>query len=271
MATIKRAACIGHLSDNASMRPADAIVTLYNELRINNTRQNIKGIFLVSNDALLFIMEGEPSDLALCLYKLRNDERLADINLIASHDITTPLFSNWQIRFFKRDSELHMQYFEKIHKHLHNTIKFSCAEDKTRYQAFLPGQHSHTQTADREASHTTPTTNASFADKLLMIRSWPKPTQMKLTPRVMRACSLLSSRKIPYNALLQSQIWESEQLLKQFLQDINQLGILVIQNQAAQLTNGSNPNLRTHHSSETDNRFSNLLKKFITPSETRVS
>lgn len=269
---MKCIACIGSLSASANLRPADAIVTLYNELRINNARQMIKGIFLVSHTTLLLVMEGETSDLALIQYKLRRDERLSDLSVIASSDISHHLFNNWQIRFFKQGSNSHHIYFEKLHQYLEPSLRLHNTLDKQRYSLFLheqPGANVYALPSSSSATTTAAQGTQDYSDKLFSITAWPKPTQIKLTPRIMRACSLLSSRHIAYSVLLNSHIWETEQLLQQFLDEMNSIGIL-------STTSGSRANqpltlADIQPPSESADRFSQLLKKFIAPQKTHAS
>lgn len=251
---MKRIAFIGTIS---KQHRSTQLIDLYNQSRIYNTEHDIKGVFLVCKNIILQVLEGDSAELGKAVYNARREERLEDFSIIINTDIEKGLFNSWPIRFVKQNDPVQNSFLSKLKKALLHQVAFNDSKAKELFDSVFTVRDtvvSFPPTA-LKASEGEPSNIRDFAAHSYLLTAWPKPTQMRLSPPVITACSALVQGSLRYDELLARNIWSSEDELQSFLTRVNGLGILQIYD-----VGKSTSHARVQASND---KFSQLLKKFI--------
>ncbi|MDO6682614.1 BLUF domain-containing protein [Oceanobacter sp. 5_MG-2023] len=272
---MKRIGCIGTLQTGAFDNHSAYILDIFNELRSYRLSHESNGIFIAFDDNFLLILEGNPDSLATNLYRIRRDHRIKYISILFNQNINKVIFTHWRLKFFDKQSEAHADYLFNLRKKVIPSITLGSPEDQLIFDTFFPSakppeppEHSHPSISEASplACTKSPQSPASidFEHKLLSLSAWPKPTQLQLTPPIMKTCSLLSHHKISYQTLYNKGIWASETELKALLSALIKLGVLIVNEAPAE------QHLKVAEKSVSQpaplDRFGSLMKRFLTSS-----
>ena len=269
---MKRIACVGNLVRSNDSDHSGDIVGLFNDIRAFHSEGTLCGLFLVYDNSFLQILEGESSGIANAVYKVRKDPRLEDCHIILNESIEKPHFTHWKVKFFRPHMDSHRALLQELDSGILSACHFESRAARRCYDGFFPESFDLpvlTDVCDPEADA------AAGGDELLdyprysySINAWPKPGQVKLSPPIMRSCSLLSKQRIQYDELLKRGLWETEAELQAFLQQMIKLGVMkAYSNDSAaskvhQLETKANaPAAQPHKAGD---RFGALMRKFLT-------
>ncbi len=286
---MRRIACIGKLSSANQTQLCEQVLDIFNQSRIFNSSKQIHGIFLVQEEIILQVFEGNQDNIGEAIYKARRDHQIEDLTIIANYSCAKPAFSSWNMRYIRPGGHTSQVHLERIKAELEPHLKSDQAAALTLFRRIFPAPA--TDTGTTAATHGTArldqatviaTENTSLdaeqlRTQLLSIRAWPKASQVKLSSPVMKACALMSKGKISYQELQQRCLWATETELTHFLSQLNYIGILVLAPMAAVANDAGVANdadLATDAEqvpASQGDRFGMLMKKFLTNTRLRVS
>jgi hypothetical protein len=257
---MKRIAFIGTITED---KGSSHLIKLYNESRVHNSENDIKGIFLIHKNIVFQVIEGEADKIAEAVYRSRRDKDLNDFSVVINTHIKEPLYKNWPLRFVNNGNASHAEFIQKLQDVLTRQIVVSNSKDKDLISAIFSIPNSVVKFPIKKSDATALSNDEPNANKLrdgytgyaLSVTTWPKPSQMPMSAQIIKTCSLLSRGFVNYNDLLAKQIWASEIELVKCLNSLNKLGIL---NATLSKDNKSQATAKP-----TNDRFSNLLRKFL--------
>ncbi|GAB1266351.1 BLUF domain-containing protein [Aurantivibrio infirmus] len=281
---MKRVACLSTILPSADESSASSnVIDIYN-LTVNyNSDHKITGSFLVSNNFVLLVMEGDSIEVGQIVFKIRQDKRLNDFSFIHKSEISEPKFSSWGIKVLREDLKGQLTFLRKLKSILRSDLDLKSELDRERMKCFLPPSQASTKSAEvtlkKKPVKTEPTVTLSdgtstqtseFSGYAMSLNSWPTPGLIKLNGELIKICARLVRRPQPYEELLALGIFSSKGMLDKYLNDLNKLGILKKHRTI------SKPNLvgikggppKPKQSAGVD-RFSTVLKNFLKASKHR--
>lgn len=275
---MKRIACVGNLVRNNDSDHSGDIVGLFNDIRAFHSEGTLCGLFLVYENSFLQILEGESQGIANAVYKVRKDPRLEDCHIILNEGIEQPYFSHWKVKFYRPHMERHRALLKELDSGILSQCNFDSSAARRCYETFFP--ESFDLPILTEVCNPQPETGTQEADSdsgIIDYRSfsysiscWPKPGQVKLSPQIMRSCSLLSKQRISYDDLLQRGLWCDESDLQCFLQQMIKLGVMKTYKAEApgskvhQLDTSAKTEPQPPTPHKPADRFGALMRKFLT-------
>ncbi|MGB3619798.1 BLUF domain-containing protein [Ketobacter sp. MCCC 1A13808] len=287
---MKRIVCIGMLPLAPQSRLSAPLMSSYDESRKFNSQHDVNGVFVVYKNIVLQVLEGEATAVASAAYRIRRDSRFERCSIIVNCDIEKPYFNTWFIRLVKPGVKTPQTFLAKLKKVLEKDFVFESPKDRKLYEDIFIAERNLTPEADdslqknegagpapikphpikpapitqavESAPASKPANPTQFVGCALSLSSWPKPTQMRLNPKGMKTCSLLSHRYVSYQHILSKEIWPSESELVEFLIQLQDAGTLLVKTGSDADT--PMPVKAQNPVPEKADRFSHLLKKFIT-------
>lgn len=269
---MKRIGCVGEIKSDKNTGLSEAVVGIFNELRVFNNEYSINGVFLVFHNTVLQILEGETHQVASAIYKLGRDPRLANVSILFNNDVNSEYFSSWKVRFLQSSSKSHKQYLDQLYEDIFEGVDISDADAKERVdQLFFKRGSTAEVGASQAAGGVTSLKDSIITLKDLHkmefgITGWPKPGQLTLTPQVMKACSLLSKSPLSYRGLVSRQVWSTEKELDVFLGQMLALGLIRLTGVKANDLQGS---AALDSTPPVKDRFGQLMKRFLTSNRQR--
>lgn len=277
---MKRIVCLCTLPQSYQESLSTHLMVAYDELRKFNIEFGIKGIFIIYKNTVLLVFEGDAKAVARAAYKARQDSQFKTFSLIVNCDIEAHYFNRWSIRLVKPESRSQQSFLDQLKKELEKDFKFESPKDRKLYEdiyiaerntAVIPLPNKRKTIANAAAkSNVNPLQKNDLMGSAVSITMWPKPTQMKPTAAAMKTCSLISNRFVPYQTLLDRNIWPTESELVRFLNFLHGLGTLQLKVcHLADKSTIADPQVE-HKPTEPD-RFSQLIKRFITSPRSKAN
>lgn len=269
---MKRIACLSTLRSNADSQSLSSghLVEIYNTSRVLSRRHGVTGVFLVSDNYLLQVAEGESEHLSRMIYILNRNDNIIDTNVIANQTIERPVFPGWTIRVLDNMADNRQSFLGKIGLLLAKDIHLKSDLDALRLSYFfdlkdaLSRANSKQSNAPTEAQQNQ--AEIDFEGKMLSLTQWPKPSQLRLTVETMNLCSQLVGKTTSYEALKTLGIFSSEQGLRDSLNRLNSFGTLNVSSSGTGIQDNSAPSNVTPLTKKIGNRgdrFSRVLRRFI--------
>ncbi|MDY6918988.1 MAG: BLUF domain-containing protein [Pseudomonadota bacterium] len=277
---MKRIVCLCTLPQSFQDNLSAYLMDAYDDLRKFNIEYDIKGIFIVYRNTVLLVLEGEGKAVARAAYKTRMDTRFKTCSIIVNCKIETPYFNRWSIRLVKPDSESQQLFLNRLKKELEKDFVFESPKDRKLYEDIYIAERNQVPAGAPAASgagapQAQELKHSDLVQYSVSLSAWPKPTQMKLTPPAMKTCSLISNRFVPYQTLIDRKIWPTEADLEQFinlLYSLETLSLKMYQQPAGVSPAQAEPQKTAEQkTSEKQDRFSQLIKKFITSPRSKVN
>lgn len=263
---MKRIACLNTLSiTSEDPKASQQLVDIFNDARLYNKAQDIKGVILVAKDVVLQILEGDASTLGKALYKLSRDTHTQNASIIMNSQVDKPLFNSWRIKFFNQSNEKNEIYLKNIYQEIKQDLDITSDNDQARLDNFFNFEEAPQSIDNLEISIT-----GQFAGLELSLKAWPKPSQFKPTPDLLRLCTLLSKKPTGYDSLKAMGLTQSDRLLDEYLERLKGNGLLELKpmpskndsdfasKEPAPIKTGTDAS-----QAESGDRFSNVLRKFI--------
>ncbi|MDO6747007.1 BLUF domain-containing protein [Gilvimarinus sp. 1_MG-2023] len=269
---MKRIACLCTITEPEDHTShSENVFYIFDSARKFNKEQNIVGTFLVLNNVLLQILEGEPSGLANVVYRVNRDPRISNVAVILNTAIETPSFTRWSIKLLSEQCAAHRTYLQKIHSLINEKSLLKTNEDRIRYnkifQSILSENIKQNQTPEEDSY-----TSTSFNNTLLGMSSWPRPTQLRVNAGLMKICPLLIGHTIEYKKLLELELFNSAQELNSYLQQLREAKALtIIQTQDPSNLHSFEAHQNKNQQTPRPGRFSQALKNFISGQGMRAS
>ncbi|UTF60109.1 BLUF domain-containing protein [Gilvimarinus sp. DA14] len=253
----KRIACLSSiLSPEKVISYSEQVYQIFDSARRYNKEHAIVGIFLVYQDTLLQIFEGDGNELAQVIYRTNRDPRLTQISVIANQEITTLKFTRWNLKLIHDTSAAHSEYLDKINRLLQPNLRLSSTLDKIRYEKLIARDN----TEQNEKFSDTP---PSFSNTLLSMKSWPRPTALRMDAGLMKICPLLIHKTVAYDRLKELQIFAQNDELDRRLLQLHKINALQVTQQKSP---GEPHRLKTASKPEapkSSHSFSQALRQFI--------
>lgn len=280
---MKRIACISTIVGPSGEEDSSTkLMALYNSTRVYNRENDITGVFLVSEKNCLQIMEGSSESLANAVYRISRDDRISDFSIVMNSQTKGDEFAGWTIRFINNASASHHSFLAKLQNQCFSDIQPKSDLDRERLKCFF----GHARTANKNPEKTLkkiaayPGSNSAatetskhYNENVVSISTWPRPTQLKMTPELIKLCSNLAKRPAHFERILAQNICSSPEKLNSYLSALERLGLLKIHATA----NG--PNLRVigrpspestpesnaaiQPTEKAADRFSSVLRRFL--------
>lgn len=231
---MKRVACLSTIHSLPSDNPSSyQVIDIFNSTRGQNSDQQITGAFIISDNLLLMIIEGEATRLANTIFVLRQDKRLKDFSLIMNMDIDKPEFTSWGIKLLRTNSEGQTRFFEKLSNIFRDNLDLKSRLDEQRLDVFLhlckipkTGAPSTEQNQSDHQKTILNTNEPNLRDSVISLTGWPKPGKIKLSPELIKVCARLVGRPQHFEDLLNANIVDSEETLLAYLTALHKLDIL---------------------------------------------
>lgn len=260
---MKRLVSIGRLSASEAASRTEQIMNLFNEQRLFNLNLNVHGALLVNSEVVLSIFEGADEAVAQAFYQFNKLHALADFSHILNLKTDNGICNSWQLKFYRSESESCQNFVERLQTMIDQEGRFENVNAKELWLKLIDSVESVNDELDKPLNSQNdfdPTVPMfpPFEASMLALRAWPKPSQIKLTPSIMKACATLVKKPMSYPDLLNMGIWQSADDLQSFLKTTHQLGLLKT---SSVTVSTSRPQPVRKVSSES--RFSKLLKKLI--------
>jgi hypothetical protein len=274
---MKRIACISTITTQTDEGDAvTQLMALYNSTRVYNRENDITGVFLVSDTSCLQIMEGNAESLASAVYRMGRDPRISDFSVVMNSNTDAAEFAGWKIRIISTGTDAHLDFVARLKESLANKIQAKNDIDSTRLACFFGkpelSEKLHTPTVAAPTpipASISSTSKKIYDDCVLSISGWPRPTQMRMTPELIRLCSNLTKRPVHFERILALKLCSSTEKLTHYLSVLESLGLLKTHSSVGipNLRVVSNPSIAANTTeqavSKTADRFSRVLRRFI--------
>ena len=272
---MKRIACISTLISQPDDGDASTqLMALYNSTRVYNREHDITGVFLVSESNCLQIMEGNSESLASAIYRIGREKRMSDLSVVMNCHTDVAEFSGWKIRFINDKADAHLDFITKLKATVADKIEAKSSADSARLERFFGrADASAERPIERLAAPSVVSLDSkapkSYEDSVVSIASWPRPTQMRLTPELIRLCSNLIKRPAHFERILALQLCSSKATLSRYLASLDGLGLLRIHSSVSgpnlRVVDGSTaqPDMDDEAVKKPSDRFSRVLRRFI--------
>lgn len=255
---MKRIAFIGSI---VKQKETSQLMALYNESRIFNNENGVKGVFLVSKDIILQVLEGKSEKVAEATYRFRRSKYIDNFSVVLNNNIENPLFKNWPLRFVNKSNSAHCDFIQNLAKILKPKLNIQAKSDRIALDTIFDTSNTvisfPKENTDVENKNDENPVNQNFEGKALSVSGWPKATKIPMTPPLIKTCSLMSSAYIDYNELVDRKIWPTQKELNSFLHILDGLGLLKVAD--------SEPHEEQPVAVAANDRFSSLLRRFIHP------
>lgn len=256
---------------------------MYNSTRIYNREHDVTGVFLVSKNHVLQIIEGDGQALGNLIYRFGRDTRCQDLSVVYNQHTSSSQFQGWTIRFIGESSNNHSAFLQKLDQILAGNIDLKNPTDRQRYDVFFSGLVSGTVPAPAPAGQPgiealIPTAKPPLADNVvplarqgarnayqksvISLSRWPKPSQLKLTHDLIKLCSRLVGKPVLYERLCATGICQSESVLLQYLSSLDHLGLLRT-HANAESPRVTEVDMPVPRMEGTADRFSKVLRRFL--------
>lgn len=247
--------------DTNDSQYADRVYQLFESARIYNKAHDINGAFLVRDNNLLLIIEGKASDLAKVTYQMGRDPRIADLSVVINRDTPTALFNRWAIKLLNNGHDEHTTFLAKLQYALNSQLEIRAEADRARLAAFFltPPRHHNADTQPMASS----APSQRYQSMLLSMKSWPRPTQLRLTADLIKLCPLLIGHQVSYQRLLDLNIFASEEKLLEQLRLLDDVQALELSPLPANASLHKIGDQTPVSSSSPSSTFSQALRRFI--------
>ncbi|WP_339674051.1 BLUF domain-containing protein [uncultured Zhongshania sp.] len=274
---MKRIACISTITTQPDEGDASTqLMALYNSTRVYNRENDITGVFLVSDSSCLQIMEGNAESLANAIYRIGRDPRISDFSVVMNCNADAAEFAGWKIRIIGAGTDAHLDFIARLKESLADKIQAKSSTDKTRLESFFGRPELPTPTPTTTLATPTPapanissTSKKIYEDCVVSVSAWPRPTQMRMTPELIRLCSNLTKRPAHFERILALKLCSSNEKLTHYLSVLESLGLLKTHSSVGvpNLRVVSNPSISANTAEQpvnkTADRFSRVLRRFI--------
>lgn len=270
---MKRIACISTITTQPDEGDISTqLMELYNSTRVYNRENDITGVILISDSSCLQIMEGNSESLASAIYRMGRDPRISDFSVVMNCNADIAEFAGWKIRILGNGTDAHLDFVARLKETLADKIQAKNNNDRTRLERFFGKQEINTNVAAPKLTEPTSISRTSkkiYDDCVLSVSAWPRPTQMRMTPELIRLCSNLTKRPAHFERILALKLCSSNEKLTHYLSVLESLGLLKTHSSVGA------PNLRVLSNtpsiantaeqpvSKTTDRFSRVLRRFI--------
>ncbi|WP_269617511.1 BLUF domain-containing protein [Zhongshania sp. BJYM1] len=272
---MKRIACISTITTQPDEGDASTqLMALYNSSRVYNRENDITGVFLVSDSSCLQVMEGNAESLASAVYRMGRDPRISDFSVVMNSTADVAEFSGWKIRIISAGTDAHLDFVARLKEIVADKIQAKSSHDSTRLESFfgtpkLAANSQPPKLAESTSTGTSSTRKKVYDDCVVSVSAWPRPTQMRMTPELIRLCSNLTKRPAHFERILALKLCSSTEKLTHYLSILESLGLLKTHSSvgAPNLSVVSNQSITTNTTasaaSTTADRFSRVLRRFI--------
>ncbi|VUD69198.1 hypothetical protein TDB9533_04564 [Thalassocella blandensis] len=279
---MKRVACLSTIQSLSNDTSSSFnVIDIFNSTRAYNLEHQITGSFIVNNDYVLMIVEGESTHLGNIIFKTRQDNRLMDFSMIMNVEIAEPEFTSWGIKLLKQGNEGQERIYEKLNNIFKDDFKAKNAIDKKRLQCFLDAAsklktnqtkvkpiESSTSLKAESSSRPAQVKDFQYQNSMISLTGWPKPGKIKLTPELIKICARLVGRPHRFEDLLQEKLVASEAALVARLNELHGLGIMRKHRVDEKPTLvGIKGGLSNKPRVSSTDRFSTVLKNFLSASK----
>ena len=165
---------------------------------------------------------------------------------------------------------------QRLKESLADKIQAKSSTDKTRLESFFGRPELPTPTPTTTLATPTPapanissTSKKIYEDCVVSVSAWPRPTQMRMTPELIRLCSNLTKRPAHFERILALKLCSSNEKLTHYLSVLESLGLLKTHSSVGvpNLRVVSNPSISANTAEQpvnkTADRFSRVLRRFI--------
>lgn len=255
---MKRIACLGSVLHQQDENASENILELYNSLRVCNAAHSIVGVFVAFRNLVLQVLEGEPQDIAISLYKMRQTKLFKELVIVNDMTIDAPVFTTWRAKFYHPDMANHREFLQKLRKDCLPESSVQEGRPKELAEQFWAAAliSGTAATPEKQVSHDT------FGKHMFHITAWPKQSRVALTPRLIKLCTVLSNGWITYQQLMATGLFKSEDELDAVLKQLLRLDVLLIKD--AGLTHEAvAAGLEAGREAEQEDRFGSVMRKFL--------
>lgn len=245
---------------------------------------NINGeILLVGHDFLL-IMEGEKESLALVLYRMKKYDCIERMDLLTNHDIEEKSYEKWSMKDLSEVRESRPKYTDKVQKNIIANLLQQNTETEFRVATFFAQTENPKFIAVEQAGHNEEINMQEPAvgsdsiseevddEKTYYLSSWPKPTDLDPAPELFKLCACMVGKPRTYHSLLAMNICASEEVLQNYLQTFEKLGLLKTDSLrdadgAGMRKIAERKKVQDHTIESASHTFSDELRRFIANAE----
>lgn len=266
---IKRIACLATLlNDVEGSHYSELVFGAFESSRIYNKANNINGAFLVRDNSILQILEGEANNLANTMYRINRDSKISMNSIILNHEITSPIFTRWNIKLLNDGSITHHNYIKKLLEMILPDVAIRSSADQNQFNyIFEIGANNTLQTQPAISTNNRSLKKLNthrFSNTTLFMKSWPSPTKLRLNAPLMKISSVLIGHNVDYQRLVDLQLFSSEQELQDTLALLEQAeALLITEKTTPENVAFINKIDTTTKPDKSSRRFSQALKKFI--------
>ncbi len=233
---------------------ASVLLLILNTAKVHNKTNDITGVLLVSGNTCLQVLEGPSQALAHLMYRINRDTRHRNVKMVINTKIEKRIFNQWNMKLIPKGSEAEPLILDHLRKG-HPEVFFSkVVAASARMKVFFPDG-----VTPRSAVKTKPKYDNPYEGMALSITAWPSPKQLRLTTEIVRLCSCLTKKPVPFNDLVMKGIYQNQAQLVCGLNEIKQTGILQLRTKPL---NALNTMTQTPTTGGQD-RFSQVLRRFI--------
>lgn len=257
----KRIVCLCTLTPPApDTSKSEQVFSIFESARKFNKENQLVGIFLVIEDVLMQILEGESSAIANVIYRINRDPRVSDASVILNTSIDKTAFTRWNLKLLSENCEAHTEYVRKLLPLIQKDLSTKTNLDAIRLHKIF---------GEFEASPPAPEAGIdekkpNFNDCLLTMKSWPRPTQLRLTAGLMKICPLLIGQTVTYQRLNELALFEHSDELDRHLEQLKNANALqIIPAQPPNNLHSFEEHQLKQSTKSGGNRFSQALKQFI--------
>lgn len=242
---------------------AERIYHLFDSARIYNKEHHINGAFLVRHNTVFQILEGRAGEMAKYVYQIGRDPGISFVSVILNQEVARPLFNRWTIKLLNEGHGDHTEFLEKLHYSLKPQWLIQHEKDKSRLAEIFPNH------LNERIRKKTPAVVGDYGSRYrqaaLSMKSWPRPTQLRLTADLIKLCPRLIGKKIGYQRLLSMKLFLSEEKLLEQLRLLDHIKVLEVSpiHHSASLQSSQEQVVSPPATASSGSLFSQALRKFI--------
>jgi hypothetical protein len=237
--------CITYVSKviarkNGAVVPV-GLADIFSAARKKNAELQITGLLSYRGGHYIQVLEGDDSIVDQLFSKIRLDPRHEQIVVLFDFKITQRCFPDWD-----------MKLVGSVNKDA-SFLKFM-AQNSEKIPTLNNMQRQLVEIFYGLTS-SSPNSIQSYDGKNLMLSAWPDFMQIRQSPTVIELCAQLTKRPYPYDSLLESRRFGTQQQLDKILKTFETLEILNV-------TDSLRHNIQASHAGSST-RFYSKMKTFL--------
>ncbi|MFQ3244366.1 MAG: hypothetical protein ACI9SP_000994 [Arenicella sp.] len=189
---------------------------IFSAARKKNAELQITGLLSYRAGHYIQVIEGSSDAVDQLYSKIKLDTRHHQISLLFDFEITQRSFPNWNMKLVGSvNKDLNFLQFMA-----QNSEEISSLDDtqKQLLEVFYG------------LDNTSPSSIQTYKGKNLMLVAWPDFTLIRQSPTIIELCAQLTKKPYPYESLLESRRFGTEQQLDKILKKFEALEILNVAN-----------------------------------------